>query len=91
MGNTDFAEKLKDYLEEKRRLKEIPRIQRFAARKELDEIFKGIKEKSRRNRQIYIAHIEYGYTLKEIADCLEIHYSTVSKILKKLLKKEAEG
>jgi DNA-directed RNA polymerase specialized sigma54-like protein len=25
----------------------------------------------------------YGFTLKEIADCLQIHYSTVSKVIGK--------
>ncbi|MBW6464464.1 MAG: helix-turn-helix domain-containing protein, partial [Firmicutes bacterium] len=28
------------------------------------------------------AHLEYGYTLKEIADSIGIHYTTVSKILR---------
>nr|MBF0223650.1 LacI family transcriptional regulator [Desulfobulbaceae bacterium] len=27
------------------------------------------------------AHITHGYTLKEIADCLGIHYTTVSKVV----------
>ncbi|HIQ36506.1 MAG TPA: hypothetical protein EYH36_00670 [Desulfocapsa sulfexigens] len=26
---------------------------------------------------------QYGYTLKEIADQLQIHYTTVSKVLKR--------
>ncbi len=90
MGNADFAEKLKNYWKNKRRLKEIPRIERFASRKELYEIFKDIKEKSKRNRQIYISHIKYGYTLKEIADYFEIHYTTISKILKNLLEKKVK-
>jgi len=28
------------------------------------------------------AHVKYGYTLKEIADYLGIHYTTVSKVIK---------
>ncbi|MBW2683495.1 MAG: helix-turn-helix domain-containing protein [Deltaproteobacteria bacterium] len=31
---------------------------------------------------IVTAHEQYGYTLKEIADQLAIHYTTVSKVLK---------
>ncbi|MBI5043587.1 MAG: helix-turn-helix domain-containing protein [Nitrospirae bacterium] len=29
-------------------------------------------------------YLRYGYTLKEIADYLTIHYTTVSKIIKKV-------
>jgi DNA-binding MarR family transcriptional regulator len=38
--------------------------------------------KTVRNKQIETAHMQYGYTLKEIADRLHIHYTTVSKVLK---------
>ncbi|MBI5043584.1 MAG: helix-turn-helix domain-containing protein [Nitrospirae bacterium] len=30
------------------------------------------------------AHVKYGYTLKEIADYLSIHYTTVSNIVKEV-------
>ena len=40
-------------------------------------------------KKIYAAHIEYGYTIKEIADYLGIHYSTVSKVIKNEIKKVA--
>ena len=44
--------------------------------------------KSDRNPAILEAHVTYGYTLKEIAEHLDIHYTTVSKVIKiKLLKK----
>ncbi|RJX35293.1 MAG: helix-turn-helix domain-containing protein [Desulfurivibrio sp.] len=36
--------------------------------------------KKQRNQQIVQAHISHGYTLKEIADYLGIHYSTVSRL-----------
>ena len=39
-------------------------------------------DKGTRNRNIRIAHLKYRYTLKEIADYLRIHYTTVSKALK---------
>ena len=40
------------------------------------------QNKSALNKQIETAHIQHGYTLKEIADQLKIHYTTVSKTLK---------
>nr|MBF0223346.1 hypothetical protein [Desulfobulbaceae bacterium] len=35
--------------------------------------------RSRRNELAVEVHITYGYTLKEIADCLGIHYTKFSK------------
>ena len=40
--------------------------------------------KTERNKVIHEAHVRYGYTLKEIADQLGIHYATVSRIVKKM-------
>jgi hypothetical protein len=49
----------------------------------IDNIFRGQKTKDRRNTNNYNAHIRQGYTLKEIADYLGIHYTTVSKVMTK--------
>ncbi len=43
---------------------------------------KEIQDKAAGNKQIKIAHMQHGYTLKEIAEQLKIHYTTVSKVLK---------
>jgi len=45
---------------------------------------KNIKDRSRRRKAIYQSHITFGYTLKEIADYLAMHYTTVSKIVKEV-------
>jgi DNA-binding MarR family transcriptional regulator len=37
-----------------------------------------------RDQTIYLAHAQYGYTLKEIADHLGIHYTTASKAFKRM-------
>lgn len=68
----------------KERIKEIPRIERFVGRPPLKEIFGEIKTKSLEIKGMYAAHVQYGYTLKEIGDFLGIHYSTVSKLLKEV-------
>ena len=31
--------------------------------------------------RIHEAHIKYGYTLKEISNVLNVHYTTISKVL----------
>ena len=40
------------------------------------------KEKILRNESIRRAYQEYGYTMAEIADAAQIHFSTVSKVIK---------
>ena len=39
------------------------------------------RDKAQRNRAIYHTHVTYGYTLKEIAVHLGVHYTTVSKVI----------
>ena len=58
-------------------LREIPRVQRLAARPELRVILTG----QARQDPAAIAHAyrEYGYTMRQIAQHLGVHYSTVSR------------
>jgi REP element-mobilizing transposase RayT len=87
-GGSDFVADIQGKLSDARKIGEIPRAQRFPGRPTLGELFvKQEKlDKTVRNKQIEIAHLQYGYTLKEIADQLHIHYTTVSKILKNCKK-----
>jgi len=71
-------------LEDKKQLKEIPRPQRYVSRPSLDKIFSKQKAKAQRDISIKAAHMSHGYTLKEIADYLRIHYTTVSKVIAKV-------
>jgi AraC-like DNA-binding protein len=54
---------------------EVPRAHWQPLRPSLDEIFGSA------NDPIFVAHREYGYTLKEIASHLGCHYQTVSRRL----------
>lgn len=65
-------------------LKEIPRSQRYADRPSLHELFSTghTVDKKVRDKAISAA-VSYCYTLKDIADHLHIHYTTVSKALKR--------
>jgi hypothetical protein len=67
-------------------LTEIPRAQRFAERPPLSDLTSGLATagKTVRNKAMHEAHVRYGYTLKEIADRLGIHYGTVSRIVTKM-------
>lgn len=87
LGKEGFIDKFKDLLSDKEQVKEIPRQQRYVSRPGLSKIFKEGETKSRRNRHIHTAHVKYGYTLKDIADHLRIHYTTVSKAMSGVDKK----
>lgn len=68
-------------LSEKKSQEEIPRCQRLLHRPSLDELLAtetGYPALAARD-----AHVEWGYTLKEIAEYWEVHYSTVSRLVKK--------
>jgi putative transposase len=83
LGEEGFVEKFKELLEDKKQVKEIPRPQRYVSRPSLDKIFSRQGGKVQRDERITTAHASYGYTLKEIADHLGIHYTTVSKVMAK--------
>jgi len=83
LGSENFVARMRELLGDKQEIKEIPRVQRYPGRPPLDRLLANIikRDRQQRNDQIVQAHITYGYTLKEIADCLDMHYTTVSKIL----------
>jgi DNA-binding transcriptional regulator LsrR (DeoR family) len=58
----------------------------------LEEVFKaeGLGDKRKRDKRIGEAVLEHGYTQREVADHLGIHFTSVSRILRdkdKMLKK----
>jgi hypothetical protein len=66
-------------------LKEIPRVQRYIGRPSLREIFKGRHGGERSDgKRVYEAYIPYVYMLKEISNYLGVHYTTVSRIVKRI-------
>jgi REP element-mobilizing transposase RayT len=81
LGSENFVTRMGEFLGDKQEIKEIPRAQRYPGRPPLAGHFAGFGAKTRqqRNKLIAEAHIAYGYTLKEIADCLGTHYTTISR------------
>jgi hypothetical protein len=49
----------------------------------LNEIFK-CKDKKLKNQATYEAHLQYGYILKDLAEYIGVHYSAVSRVIKKM-------
>ena len=83
LGSERFVARLTPRLQEKRPLQEIPRTQRFAGRPPLTQLFRTRSRMDRtgRNKVIRRAHLEHGYSLSEIGRAVNLHYSTISRIV----------
>ena len=83
LGQENFIDEIKPLMRGKEKLKEITREQRYLAGPALNEIFKP-KDKKSKEQVMYEAHLQYGYTLKAIAEYIGVHYTTVSRAIKKI-------
>lgn len=82
-GSETFLDGLRLHLKGQTLAEEIPKVQRYAGRPQLNELFNGAGRgsKAQRDADIVKAHLEFGYTQKQIATHVGLHYSTVSKIV----------
>lgn len=83
LGSEAFIERFREQLWEKDDEKEIIREQRFADRPALSDLFSLGMSRQERNFMIVRAVVDYGYSLKETSDSIGLHYTTVSRLLKK--------
>jgi len=49
----------------------------------LNEIYK-YQDKKSKEKEMYKACLQYGYTLKDIAEYISVHHTTVSRVIKKI-------
>lgn len=87
LGEEGFAEALKGYVKGQEKVREIPRAQRLIGRPTLKSLFTD-KTKSTRDRMIVKAVQEHGYSQTEVAHQLKLHYSTLSRIVKRARKQQ---
>ena len=89
LGGDAFIDKLAPLLDSKNEIIEIPRRQRFATRKPLASLFHGIQigNPAQRDHAVVCAHLEHGHKLVDIAYHLDLHYSTISKIVMRSRRK----
>ena len=68
-----FLEKFSRFLKDRETLKEVSRLQRYATKSTLDELFikERLEKKRLKDEIIYRAYIYYGYILKEIVEYLD--------------------
>lgn len=93
LGQDDFVEGIKEIIGDKEKIAEIPRIQRYIARMSLKEIFskRPLRGRKQKDKAIYNAYVQYGYTLKDIAIFLGVHYATISRAIKRIENGEDSG
>ncbi|HAZ32058.1 MAG TPA: addiction module toxin RelE [Dehalococcoidia bacterium] len=75
LGRDTFVENLSKSV----KLAEVSRRQRLVSRPSLTDILRNAED----NAAIAGAYREYGYTMKEIANHLGVHYATISRRLRK--------
>ncbi|MGH8677716.1 MAG: transposase [Burkholderiales bacterium] len=85
LGKEAFLRKVNPKLKSARLAKEIPKAQRHAARPGLAQAFKNLKpgDDRTRDRLIGTMYLKHGYTLAQIGQATDLHYSTVSRIVTK--------
>jgi len=83
LGEEGFAEELMGYVKGQRDIREIPKRQRYADRPTLERIFTTdiVGKKKKRDKNIVDAVERYGYSQREIAEHLGMHYTTISRIV----------
>jgi hypothetical protein len=82
LGDDAFIEEVKPHTTDR----EIPLSQRYAGRQPIEALFPMTlnEERSKRDKRIYEAHVTHRYTMKEIAEYLGVHYSTISRVMKRV-------
>lgn len=83
LGTEAFIQQAKEMIGGREEISEIPRLQRHVGRPAVTDIFPpntkiAMQDRNRLIRQAYGTH---GYTLKEIAQALGVHYTTISKVI----------
>ena len=81
LGFPQFIDSIWNLKTDTEELTEVPRGERMIGRPDLKDLLTELENKIDRNNMITKAYFRCGYTQKEIADFLHLHYSTVSKII----------
>ena len=80
MGDEPFVDEVIETVDSSREFSEVPRMQRRKQAKSLS----GYEEHfSLRNDVIVNAYASGDYSMKAIADRFKLHYSTVSRVIRK--------
>ncbi len=83
LGTEGFIQQAKEMIGGREEIPEIPRTQRHVGRPSVADIFPAETKITKQERNCLIRHAygAHGYTLKEIAQALGVHYTTISKVI----------
>jgi putative transposase len=81
IGDAPFQADLRARAPDARAFPEVPRAQRFAMRPALAELFRDVTSRDDRDARCVLAVRDHGYSMKEVATFLGVHYVTVSRAL----------
>ncbi len=84
LGEDDLVEGLLPHIKKSLDILDIPKSYRYANRPDLNKIFKegALRDREKRNKMIVEAIQRYGYTQRQIAAHLHMHYSTISNLVR---------
>ena len=84
LGEDNLIEWIEDHLRDKKEVPEIPKSQRYMNRLILGTLFgeEVIGDKRRRDKRIVEALEAFGYSQREVADYLGMHFSSISRIMR---------
>jgi REP element-mobilizing transposase RayT len=85
LGEEGFGDTLLDYVKGYQEIQDIPKSQRYIDRPELHDIIteKELSDKKKRNQKIIEAIERYGYSQREIARYLGMHYASISRLARR--------
>ena len=83
IGSPQFIDSIWEEFSDLEELKEVKTSDRMIGRPSLEDVFSGVMNKKERDDVIKMARIRGAYSLTEIANYLNLHRSTVSKIFNK--------
>ena len=84
LGEEDFVERIEDHLRGKKEIPEIPKSQRYMNKPILEKLFEEevIGDKRRRDKRVVEAVEGFGYSQREVADYLGMHFSSIRRIIR---------
>jgi len=84
LGEEDFIESIEDHLRGKKEIPKILKSQRYMNRPILGKLFEEeiTGDKRRRDKRIVEALEAFGYSQREVADYLGMHFSSISRIMR---------
>ena len=84
LGGESFVKAMRPLLRDLEENREVGSDARLATRPSLEKLFSDVTDKPTRNERIHAAVRTHQYTLQEVADQLDLCYSTISVIAKRV-------